>query len=302
MTAYFPHITPLNASSITDTETFVAYFYPVLKEALKDKFASQFIDLDGDSLKNVQNRVLHHYEGLQSNYYYNLCSTNLTYLRKLRDSHTFKYHPIHSYQWNYNPYTNRVGMIHTDLHPSLNADIQNTHAASRIHHQSLANLTPTQFTRLEQSLTRTLTTVAGLTSQLSNALTTIGIPYGLYNTDYYYVSTNTLSTATTTLANTNTIGDALDMQLLNIATGTSVPPTPPFSTTPRVPPYSFSWSTLSEILNESSTASLATPSNYDPPYLSKMTALNNASIISSVSGVPCSCVDFRLSTAPFSTM
>ena len=289
MTAYFPHITPLNAASITDTETFVAYFYPVLKEALKDKFASQFIDLDGDSLKTVQNRVLHHYEGLQSNYYYNLCSTNLTYLRKLRDSHTFKYHPIHSYQWNYNPYTNRVGMIHTDLHPSLNADIQNTHAASRTHHQSLANLTPTQFTRLEQSLTRTLTTVAGLTSQLSNALTTIGIPYGLYNADYYYVSTNTISTATTTLTTTS---DALDTQLLNMATGIVVPPTPPFSTTPRVPPYSFSWSTLSEILNESSTASLATPSNYDPPYLSKMTVLNNASIISSVSGVPCSCVDF----------
>jgi len=297
--SYFPNITVTSTSAPTDQEVFVAYFYPVLKEALQDKFASLFLDLQGQPLQTVRTRVVQHYEGLSSPdyFYYNLCVANVPYLKTFRRSLTFEYYPVHRYAWNHDPYSNRVSVVHTDLHPSLQQDIQMTYNTA--FQQELAKLgtTTTTFAATEASLINLTSIVTDLTNQITLALDQVGVPIGWYSIDKY-VDVTTL--ILTTAAIPTTYG-TVDDQLIALAAGIIQPPTPPPEVllTPRTPPYRPGWMTLADLINEAGPTTLLS-SSYDSAYQSSLRALNSSSVVPKVGfsyktgaqATSVACVDF----------
>ena len=293
--SYFPHITLSDTSATTDHETFVAYFYPVLKEALQDKFASLFLDLQGQSLRSVQAQVVQSYQGLQSTTYYSLCVANTPYLRTFRRSLTFEYAPIHRYQWDHSPYTNKMSVVHTDLHPSLKKDIQMTYDAALQQQIALVGSSPAAFASTEASMTQLTSIVSDLANQVNKALTFVGIPQGLYPVSYLATPSSPLLTASTpgqlTLVN-------LDNLLIDIATGVLQAPSAPGVLTASVPPYDHGWKTLTTLVYEA--ANVNSPGIYSPNYFASLNSLNDTSVLQKAgynytagqTGVTVNCVDF----------
>ena len=296
--SYFPNITLASTATPNDQEVFVAYFYPILKEALQDKFASLFLDLQDHPLQHVKTRVVQHYEGLSSpdQFYYNLCAANAPYLKTFRRSLTFEYNPIHHYKWDHNPYTNRVSVVHTDIHPSLQKDIQMTYDAVKGQQIALAGSSPTAFAAAESSLTQLTSIVSDLANQVSTALAEVGIPYGLYSTNGLSLPDTTYILTTATLP---VVRGTIDDQLIAVATGAYVPPTRPSSVAARAPPYSPGWMTLTDLVHEARSDTLLS-SSYEPTHQTSITRLNGASIVDRVgynytggqTGVLVNCVDF----------
>ena len=293
--SYFPHVTLTSTAAPTDQETFVAYFYPVLKEALQDKFASLFLDLQGQPLRSVQAQVVQSYQGLQSTYYYNLCVANAPYLRTFRRSLTFEYAPIHHYKWDHSPYTNKMSVVHTDLHPSLKKDIQMTYDAALQQQIGVMGSTPTAFAATESSVTQLTSIVSDLANQVNKALTFVGIQQGLYPVSYLATPSSPLLTASTpgqlTFVN-------LDDQLIDIATGVLQAPSAPGVLTASVPPYDHGWKTLTTLVYEA--ANVNSPGIYDPNYFASLNSLNNTSVLQKAgynytagqTGVTVNCTDF----------
>ena len=296
--SYFPHSTLANTATPTDQETLVAYFYPVLKEALQDKFASLFLDLQGHPLQTVQTRVVQHYEGLSSSdqFYYTLCVANAPYLKTYRRQLTFEYTPIHRYQWDHNPYSNRVSVVHTDLHPSLIKDIQSAYDTYRGQQIALAGSSPTAFAAAESSLTQLTSIVSDLADQVSTALAEVGIPYGFYSASSLALPDTLTILTTSTLP---IVRGTIDDQLIAIAAGAYTPPQEPSTVAARAPPYSPGWMTLADLVHEARPDTLLS-SSYESAYQSSITRLNDFSVIDRVgynytagqTGVQVSCVDF----------
>ena len=294
--SYFPHITIADTSAPTDHETFVAYFDPVLKEALQDKFASLFLDLQGQSLRSVQAQVVQSYQGLQSPYYYSLCVANAPYLKTLRRRLSFEYAPIHHYKWDHSPYTNKMSVVHTDLHPSLKKDIQMTYDAAFQQQIGVANYTPSTFAAAEASMTQLTSIVSDLAHQVSTALANVGIVYGVYTNAHLGNQTNYISTSHTSFQ----LGGTLDDHLLSVATGGQGPPTPPGGLGARGPPYDAGWLTLADLVNESGSTALANTANYVPEYYGTLVTLNSSSHLdragysytSGLTGTSVACIDF----------
>ena len=293
--SYFPHITIADTSAPTDQETFVAYFYPVLKEALQDKFASLFLDLQGQSLRSLQAQVVQSYQGLQSTPYYDLCVANAPYLKTLRRSLTFEYAPIHRYQWDHSPYTNKMSVVHTDLHPSLQKDIQMTYDAAFQQQIAVAGSTPSTFAATQASMTQLTSIVSDLANQVNKALAYVGIPQGLYPVSYLATPSSLLFTSYTpgqlTFVN-------LDDQLIDIATGVLQAPSAPGVLTTPVPPYDHGWKTLATLVYEA--ANVNSPGIYGPNYFASLNSLNNTSVLQKAgynytagqTGVTVNCTNF----------
>ena len=293
--SYFPHITLTSTAAPTDQEAFVAYFYPILKEALQDKFASLFLDLQGQSLRSVQAQVVQSYQGLQSTYYYALCVANAPYLRTFRRSLTFEYNPIHHYKWDHSPYTNKMSVVHTDLHPSLQKDIQMMYDATFQQQIAVAGSTPSAFAATEASMTQLTSIVSDLSNQVNKALTFVGIPQGLYPVAYLATPSSPLFTRYTP-GQLNFLN--LDDQLIDIATGVLQAPSAPGVLTDPVPPYDQGWKTLATLVYEA--ANVNSPGIYDPNYAASLNSLNNTSQLrlagynytAGQTGVQVSCIDF----------
>lgn len=277
---YFPHTRITDATAPTDAEIFVAYFFPVLREAFLSPLDHKFLDLLTYSEQEVRERVLHRYEGLDSTFYYNLCKANLSYLRTLRRQHTFEYAPINQYDWEYNPYTRKNTVRHTDLHPSLKTELANRHSLHK--QQAIQNqgFTLSQFQTLETQLQQTKAIVTGLVNQLQTALVEVGVPYGSYDAAFLDGVGNAISTTNRAVL----LGSqqaASDDLLLGIATGAVAPPTAVAA--PRVPLYTFGEMTLGDLATEA--AAIATnplDPNFTVPWAQHLSSLNGYSAVSRV--------------------
>jgi hypothetical protein len=277
---YFPHTEIANATGPTDQEIFVAYFYPVLREAFLSPLDHKFLDLLTFSEEEVRNRVIHTYEGLGSTFYYDLCRANLSYLKTLRKQHTFEYYPINQYDWEHNPYTRKNTVRHTDLHPSLKTELA---ARNTLHkQQAILNrgLTFAQFQTLETQLQQTKAVVTGLFDHMNKALVEVGVPYGAYDAAFLNAVGNAIST-TNKAALSATQQLAGDDLLLGIATGTVSPPTA--VAVPRAPTYTFGEMTLANLLTESAAIALnPLDANFSPAWAQHLSSLNGFSLASRV--------------------
>ena len=168
---YIPKIVLASPTNPTERETFVAYFYPVLKRAFASMFDHKFLDFGTYTTEEVKRSVMT-FEGLSSSLYYEITYANRDVLKSMRRQGTFEYAPIHEYTWHFNPNLKKISVQHTDLHPSLNDDIQTS--ASRHQYQEMTNLgySPTQFKNLQIQSQQLSAVVNDLTNTMNRALNT----------------------------------------------------------------------------------------------------------------------------------
>jgi hypothetical protein len=279
---YFPQMN-YHSSALppTEKETLVSYYYPVLREVFTSQYDHLYLDLFGNTFESARQRVLNHFEGLDSDFYYGLCTSNLPYLTKIRDQHTFRYNLINQYDWAYDPGMKRFVVKHTTLHPSIHADIKNRH---NFHFQTLlhsAGLTSSQYSTLVATHERTKAVLTDLQRALHSSLVAVGIPFSIYPPSFLYNNTNIISTQNAGLL----LGSQLtenDSHLYDIASGSLT-----YSTFggvyTRAPIYNFNWTRLSDLYNES-TDVIANPGNYDGTYASHLSTLVGRSVFSSTLG------------------
>lgn len=261
----------------SEQEVFVAYYYPVLKEIMMSQIDHAFLDLLMYDFETVYSRVVLHFEGLDSTFYYDLCKANLPYLIKMRDTHTFKYNLIHQYDWRYNQGAKRFEVNHTKLHPSIVKDISLRH---KEHFQTALHthgLTVSQHISLLQQAERTKAVFTDLTKQMNNALTEVGIPFSLYNPEYLTLLGNTLFTQNPSSVNPNYLSET-ETVLHDIATQALVPSTftGVYSHTPT---YNFGWVTLMDLKSDTVNYQ-TTPYDYDTNYIAQLMNVNAKSVIS----------------------
>jgi len=180
---HIPHITLVDPTNPSERETFVAYFLPILKQCLSAAYDYAFLDLSGTSLTEAQQRVIQSYEGLSSDYYYTLCYANLQLLRSVRPIHTFEYYPINNYDVTYSPATQKIGIIHTNLHPALTKDIQTRHTQHQHQEAAALGYTPAQFGSIQAKSVNISAITADLHQQVQKALVYRGVPYGVYSAE-----------------------------------------------------------------------------------------------------------------------
>jgi len=180
---YLP-IATTSTGTPSEREIFVAYFFPVLRAALYTDYDAKFLDLTGTSLDELNARALQTFEGLSSDYYYTVLFQNVTLLQQLRRSNTFEYNPINTYQWTYDSAKKSISVTHTDLHPTIQKDIQAAH--QRNFQQSVANqgYTVQQYTALQSQQNAQVATMNALADQVNKALVELGVPYNRYSTAY----------------------------------------------------------------------------------------------------------------------
>lgn len=123
MEAYY---TPSHLDSlpeISERIAFNAYYFPVLKEMLATQRAEPFLQTDIIPYAEVVQRVLGMFEGLDSEFYYQLGQRNRGSLEVYRRHFTFEYRNINKYICSYNEQQQRCTIVHDTLHPSLLRDI-----------------------------------------------------------------------------------------------------------------------------------------------------------------------------------
>lgn len=263
----------------SDTETFVAYYFPVLKEAMMSENDHAFLDLLGDTYSAAYKRIVQHFEGLGSTYYYNLCKINMSYLDKYRQIHTFKYKPVYDYTWSYDQGMKRYNVQHSRLHKSILSDVSNRHSENYLTALNTHGVaSPVAHTTLTTTFERTKAVLSDLGKKMNNALTVVGVPFGIYHPDTLAVGGNVIQTINPSsvppvyLNENDTVHQA-------IATGTLVPSTfvGPYST--PAPVRDFSFVSLTDLASFSLDV-VGTPGNYTTGFSNSLTAMNNVSIIS----------------------
>jgi len=251
----------------TERETFVAYFFPVLRAALYTDYDAKFLDLSGTSLDELQQRVLNSFEGLSSDYYYQVLYTNVSLLRQLRRVNTFEYAPINTYQWTYNPSSQSISVVHTDLHPTIQKDIQ---AASNRHFQQALQAqgyTLSQYSQLQAQQNAKILVVNTLAEQVNRALVEVGIPYNTY-------SPATLATPHTVIQTQPKRQLTADQTTNSDESLFALTLEPPPSSAPSVRsfPASFGSITLEQLVLDAS----CNARSFTQPYAAHLAALNQA--------------------------
>ena len=125
---YYPnaYTSFISSSGPNTSTTLVAYYYPVLKEAVIHPRDREFIDFSGilTNSSELLSSVVHTFQGYDNNILFNLCSTNQSFLSTYRDKYTFKYNLINQYDWNYDCNKDRISLDVCKLHPSICNDVE----------------------------------------------------------------------------------------------------------------------------------------------------------------------------------
>jgi hypothetical protein len=125
MNTYYSQFDIDRYPEITEKIAFNAYYYPILKEAIATKRAEPFIQTGNLSYANVIDIVLVHFDGLDSDIYFNLCTLNRGVLDIYRRNHTFQHRNINKYVFTYDQSKNESRALYNTLHPSLYRELTN---------------------------------------------------------------------------------------------------------------------------------------------------------------------------------
>ena len=169
MGAYY---TPSHLDSfpvITERIAFNAYYYPILKEMMATQRAEPFLQSD-IPYDIVFQRVIGIFEGLDSEFYYQLGRRNQGTLNVYRRSYTFQYRNINKYICSYNEQQRQCTMVHDTLHPSLLKDLSLRQQYLLDQRLSLSELDSFSFTRLKQDVGKCAALVRHMETNLSTVL------------------------------------------------------------------------------------------------------------------------------------
>jgi hypothetical protein len=274
---YYPIGFSQQCSQPTEQETFVAYYYPVLKEAMMSDYYWKFLNLNGLTYSQAYNQIVQNFQGLNSCLYYDLCKANLSFLTTYRELNTFKYNPIYEYTWQYDNGMKNYSITHNVLSQSIRNDLNTQGALYLTQAINNAGLIGTNgYSTMIGNCTETNKVVVALQTVMNEALTKVGIPYNLYTANDLY---NTATVVTTQPpANLPAVYTTPNDTLYNdLATGVLYPST---CTTPYVtpvPPYDFGCISLNDLSGQSVDVS----SNFVPAYYSAISTMNSASVFNS---------------------
>jgi hypothetical protein len=296
---YLPNIHIAGAVP-TEKEIFVAYFYPVLRAALNSTYDSKFLDVGSYTATDIQQQVVTTYQGLSSQLYYELCYNNLATLKLIRQMHTFEYNPINSYNYTYSPANNKMIVTHTDLHPSIQKDIQTVQEINRAKAAADYNMHIQDLQTLNADIQNTSGIVADLSKQIQTALVEVGVPYNTYTNAALAEPTTPILLQNKKILVANQMTES-DDALIALTLG-PVPLSPP-AIINRAFPASFGWTTLQQLVADAS-YSLIAPSGtraYTRPYLQQLQQLNQSSQLQragsfanrSLNGVSVGCSNFQ---------
>jgi hypothetical protein len=179
---YIPQVLLEDPTSPTEREVFVAYFYPVLKQAFTGLFDHKFLDFGSYMTDEVESRVMV-FEGLSSPFYYELTYLNRSVLKSMRRQGTFEYFPIHSYNWTFNYNTQKLSVQHSDLHPSLQSDIQNTMIRHKCQEIEALGYSGAEFQGIQTRSQYVSAVVNDLAGRMNKALNTYLTPDALANSN-----------------------------------------------------------------------------------------------------------------------
>jgi hypothetical protein len=249
----------------------VAYYYPVLKEAMMNETGHPFLDLNGDSYDTAYQRIVQRFEGLDSPYYNTLCALNLAYLIKYRDVHTFKYNLIYKYDWAYDSGMKCFNITHHELHQSITADISLRRAEFFMTARDRFDVGSTaEYNTLVNEAEQTKAVLTDLEKRLNNALTIMGVTYSVYTSAHLYNSSSLIKTFNPTDINPLYLYEN-DTLLHDIATGKITPPLPPADTSTHS--YDFGWITIFNLLCQSKHNN----TNVNNTYITRIGLMNTAS-------------------------
>lgn len=171
-------------SEITDIIAFNAYYYPVLKELSITPNGSYFINTDGLGLtkEEAMTIITNSFQGLDSMFYYLVCSTNRDTLDSYRKNHTFEHRNINRYCWSFDKNNNRFKVDHDTLHTSIRNDITNSFNQFLSQELSLNSLTSNSFNNIKKECAQLNTIYDHLKTNLSTTISN----YFLDGTTYQY--------------------------------------------------------------------------------------------------------------------
>ncbi len=281
---FFPATYTQMVTPPTDAETFVAYYYPVLKLAILDPSDQYMLNLNGTSYSTAYKRIVNFFEGFNSSYYYSTCSTNVNFLTTLRRKYTFEYAPILKYNWYYDVNINRIGVTFNELCNGITQDILYENANCIATVQNQFDLTATTFLTLQTTVATYGAVVEDFYNVINKALAScMGIPYGLYSKNELATLSTILSTSNTILPPNQLVSSSAN--LLQIAIGgpptkPSVPASPYYPTAP----YNFGPIMIGDASGLTATlvnqaAGTAIPNSYNASYATAISCLNLSSFI-----------------------
>jgi len=108
---------------ITDKIAFNAYYYPVLKEMVATPMAKAFINKGNYTFEHIYDMVINQFNGLNSDFYYEICQLNRDSLDNFRKYYTFRYKNINKYNWSWSDKNKNFTCLNSQLHPSIQRDI-----------------------------------------------------------------------------------------------------------------------------------------------------------------------------------
>lgn len=170
MGAYYTQAHLDSLPVITERIVFNAYYFPILKEMLATQRAEPFLQTDVIPYPVVVQRVLGIFEGLDSEFYYQLGQRNRGALEVYRRHFTFQYRNINKYICSYNEEQRRATIVHDTLHPSLLRDISGRQTYAMERELALAGLDTFSFATLKQEAGQYAAVVRHMETNLSTIL------------------------------------------------------------------------------------------------------------------------------------
>jgi hypothetical protein len=157
------------------------YYYPVLKEYLTSGIGGHTINRMGLSHERFYDSTVHNFLGLDSAFLQSTISTNIYALDMYRKHHTFEKRPVNKYSWSYDDKLKQFRTLHSELHPSLQADIKNSYSTFYINQLAANGLNHKGFNSLSNTYTQHNIVFNTLHTYVS---TILGNVYGISNYKY----------------------------------------------------------------------------------------------------------------------
>jgi len=180
----------------TTGQVTIAYYYPVVKEALLDPTTNLTLynfSGTGLSITDTINYLVYSFQGINDPIATIVINNNIPLLDEYRLLHTFRYSLVNQYACSYNPTNNRVTIQCPTLNNSL-VNLLNAQYNSYLAQQlAKYNITAAVYNSLAITNTNLLSIIQAMYSYLqTNFAQYFAINYGTYSRTYYANTSNTV--------------------------------------------------------------------------------------------------------------
>ena len=176
----------------------IAYYYPVLKEALLDNnytgTAINFTAANSTYLltgETPYTRCVYYFQGLSDQYVLSVIQANITTLDSYRLAHTFRYTLINKYSVSYDTFNNNISITTNSLNTSL-VNLINAKETNYYNQEfSKYGITSNEYDALFTQNTLLLAVLTDMYNYLqSNFAVQFGVEYNSFTLDYFGNSSN----------------------------------------------------------------------------------------------------------------